>query len=202
MKDELNERDIDPNPIIQFKKWFDDAVAAKLLLPDAMTLATVTRDGKPSARMVLLKSVDEHGFTFYTNYNSRKANELDGTPWASLLFHWVQLQRQVRISGSVTRVSAEESDKYFQTRPRESQIGAHASPQSQVVANREELEREYKRIEELYRGKAVPRPAHWGGYCVTPSSIEFWKGRIGRLHDRILYELKLDGTWTIQRLAP
>ena len=202
MKDELSERDIDPDPIVQFKKWFDDAVAAKLLLPDAMTLATVTPDGKPSARMVLLKSVDKDGFTFYTNYNSRKASELGATPWATLLFHWVQLQRQVRVSGSIAKISAEESDNYFRTRPRESQISAHASPQSEVVADRDELVREYKRIEELYRGKPVPRPSHWGGYCLTPKSIEFWKGRIGRLHDRLLYELQSDGKWTIKRLAP
>lgn len=201
MKGELSERDIDPDPIQQFRKWYDDAVGAKLLLPDAMTLATVTTDGKPAARMVLLKSVDQHGFTFYTNYNSRKASELDASPWAALLFHWVQLQRQVRISGPAGRISTEESDAYFKTRPRESQISAHASPQSQVVAGREELEREYRRVEELYRGKIVPRPPHWGGYCLKPESIEFWKGRIGRLHDRILYE-RQSGGWTIKRLAP
>ncbi|HTK82522.1 MAG TPA: pyridoxamine 5'-phosphate oxidase [Bacteroidota bacterium] len=202
MKDELLERDADPDPIRQFKKWYDDARKAKILLPEAMTLATAGGDGKPSARMVLLKSFDQHGFIFYTNYESRKAKELTGSPAAALLFHWAQLQRQVRISGEATKVTAEESDAYFQTRPRESQISAHASTQSRVVTDRAELEKEYKRIEEKYRGKTVPRPANWGGYCVKPESIEFWKGRLGRLHDRLLYEKQSDGIWVIRRLAP
>ena len=202
IKGELNEQTIDPDPIRQFQQWLDDAVTSKLMLPESMTLATVTPDGKPSARMVLLKSVDERGFIFYTNYNSRKAKELDANGWAGLVFHWVELQRQVRIEGSVTKISTDESDAYFKTRPRDSQVGAHASPQSDVVTSREVLEENYKRIEELYRGKPIPRPSHWGGYCVKPTRIEFWKGRLGRLHDRILYELQSDGKWTIKRLAP
>ncbi len=202
IRGELSEQTINADPIKQFQQWFDDAKAAKIFLPDAMTLATVTANGKPAARMVLLKSVDDRGFTFYTNFNSRKAKELDAHSYAVLVFHWIELQRQVRIEGTVTKVSAEEADEYFKTRPRESQIGAHASPQSDVVASRKELEENYKRIEELYKGKSVPRPSHWGGYCVKPTSIEFWKGRLGRLHDRIQYELRSDGKWTIKRLAP
>jgi pyridoxamine 5'-phosphate oxidase len=202
MKEGLHEREVDPNPIVQFRTWYDDAVRAKIMMPDAMALATVTPEGAPAARMVLLKSVDDRGFTFYTNYDSRKAEELDRSQTAALLFHWVQFQRQVRISGSVSKISAQESDEYFRTRPRESQISAHASPQSRVVANRGELDREYKRYEELFRGKAVPRPERWGGYRLKPKTLEFWKGRIGRLHDRILYELQQNGDWKITRLAP
>jgi len=202
IRGELSEQTVDANPIKQFQQWFDDAKAAKIFLHDAMTLATVTADGKPSARMVLLKSVDERGFIFYTNFNSRKAKELDAHGYAALTFHWTELQRQVRIEGTVTKVSAYDADAYFKTRPRESQIGAHASPQSDIVASRNKLEENYKRIEELYKGKAVPRPLHWGGYCVKPTSIEFWKGRLGRLHDRIVYELQPDGKWIIKRLAP
>ncbi|HEV8537884.1 MAG TPA: pyridoxamine 5'-phosphate oxidase [Bacteroidota bacterium] len=198
----LDEQTIDPDPIRQFQGWLKDAVDAKLMLPESMALATAGADGKPSARMVLLKSADERGFVFFTNYNSRKAKELDATRWAALTFHWVELHRQVRIEGTAARISAEESDAYFATRPRESQLGAYASPQSDIVASREALDQNYKRIEELYRGKPIPRPFHWGGYRVKPVSIEFWKGRFGRLHDRILYDLQPDGSWGIKRLAP
>jgi pyridoxamine 5'-phosphate oxidase len=202
MNDELDEHTIARDPIKQFRAWFDDARSAKIMLPEAMTLATISDAGNPSARMVLLKTVDERGFIFYTNYLSTKSRELEGHPHAALVFHWDVLQRQVRISGTVTKISAEESDAYFRTRPRESQIGAHTSQQSSIVANREELETEYKRIEKMYEGKSIPRPVHWGGYCLSPKAIEFWKGRIGRLHDRILYEIQPDNRWIIKRLAP
>jgi pyridoxamine 5'-phosphate oxidase len=200
--DGLDEVNADADPLKQFQRWFAEAGAAGLPLPEAMTLATATADGKPSARMVLLKQVDARGFVFYTNYESPKARNLETNPVAALLFFWPQLERQVRIEGSVSRVSAAESDEYFQTRPRESQIGAHASPQSEVIANRELLERRFAELEEIYLDRAVDRPSHWGGYLLTPARIEFWKGRPGRLHDRLLYERQADGTWLRKRLAP
>jgi pyridoxamine 5'-phosphate oxidase len=201
-REELDEKSVDPNPIDLFRHWFDDAIASGLRLPDAMTLATATKDGKPSARMVLLKQVDDEGFVFYTNYRSSKAQELEENPQAALVCYWTQLDRQVRVEGSVTRVSPAESDEYFKTRPRESQIGAVASPQSEVVESREVLEKSFRELDELYRDRPVDRPAHWGGYRLKPERVEFWQNRTGRLHDRILYELKADGSWTIKRLAP
>jgi pyridoxamine 5'-phosphate oxidase len=198
----LDESSVDPDPIRQFQIWYKEARSTSLMLPESMTLVTVAADGTPSARMVLLKEVDERGFVFYTNYNSRKARELEENPRAALVFHWDQLQRQVRINGSCARISAEESDRYFATRPRESQIGAHASPQSQVVKNREELDKEVQRLEKEFAGQKVPRPAHWGGIRLNPDRIEFWKGRIGRLHDRLLYERSPGAGWTVRRLAP
>jgi pyridoxamine 5'-phosphate oxidase len=149
-----------------------------------------------------LKQVDERGFVFYTNYQSAKARELEANPNAALVFHWAPLEHQVRVEGTVTRISAAESDAYFQTRPRESQIGALASPQSQVIASREVLEDRAREIEKAYEGQVIKRPEHWGGYLLKPNRIEFWQGRLGRLHDRLLYELEPDGTWTIKRLAP
>jgi pyridoxamine 5'-phosphate oxidase len=198
----LNENAADPNPIEQFRKWFDEARATGMILPEAMTLATATADGKPSARVVLLKQFDEDGFVFYTNYRSAKARELDANPFASLVFYWSQLDYQVRIDGSVTRTPATESDEYFQTRPRESQIGALASPQSEVVPSREFLEQRFAELERQYHDRTIERPAHWGGYRLKPDRIEFWKNRPGRLHDRLLYERLPDGSWTIKRLAP
>jgi pyridoxamine 5'-phosphate oxidase len=198
----LDERDVDPNPIDLFKRWFEAATASGSRLPDAMTLATASKDGRPSARMVLLKGVDGDGFVFYTNYNSQKARELDENPRAALVLYWVQLDRQIRVEGTVARVSAAESDEYFRTRPRESQLGALASPQSEVVANRAVLEQSFRELEELYRDREVERPAHWGGYRLRPERIEFWQNRTGRLHDRIVYELIADGDWAIIRLAP
>ena len=199
---ELDERNVDANPIRQFQVWFDEAVGRGLPLAEAMTLCTATSDGKPSARMVLLKGVAESGFVFYTNYRSRKARELDANPFAALVFYWEPLERQVRVEGQVTRISADESDKYFQTRPRESQLGAIASPQSDVIESREILEQEFRELEEKYSDQTIERPAHWGGYRLTPERIEFWKGRPGRLHDRLLYELQADGSWARSRLAP
>lgn len=197
----LDEKTINRDPIEQFQAWFNDAIAAKLPLPEAMTLATATPDGKPSARMVLLKQVDEDGFVFFTNYKSTKAEQLDANPHAALVFYWSQLDRQVRVEGSVVRTSMEESRDYFRTRPRESQIGAWASAQSEVISNREALEQRAHEFEELYRDREIDCPEHWGGYRLMPERIEFWKSRIGRLHDRILYERNATG-WAIKRLAP
>jgi len=198
----LDEKLIDPNPVIQFQRWLDEAIAAHLPLPEAMTLATATTDGKPSARLVLLKRADENGFVFFTNYRSTKARDLDNNPFAALVFYWPQLERQVRVEGKVQRTSVAESQEYFQTRPRESQIGALASPQSEVISGREVLEQRAAELEQLYRDRTIECPTHWGGYRLLPERIEFWKGRVGRLHDRILYELEADGSWAIKRLAP
>ncbi|HEY0430595.1 MAG TPA: pyridoxamine 5'-phosphate oxidase [Pyrinomonadaceae bacterium] len=198
----LDENAVDPNPLNLFRGWLSDAKTAGIHLHEAMTLATATATGRPSARLVLLKQADERGFVFFTNYHSRKARELDANPQAALVFYWPQLERQVRVEGKVARVSAAESDAYFKTRPRESQLGAAASPQSEVVASREVLEQRFRELEEFYEGREVERPEHWGGYRVSPERIEFWKGRPGRLHDRILYERQGDEDWTISRLAP
>jgi pyridoxamine 5'-phosphate oxidase len=197
----LDENTIDRDPIKQFQLWFNDAIAAKLPMPDAMTLATATPDGKPSARMVLLKQVDGDGFVFFTNYQSEKAKQMDANPYAALVFYWSQLDRQVRVEGSVVRTSPQESRDYFRTRPRESQIGAWASPQSQAIARRDVLEQRAQELETLYCDREVDCPEHWGGYRLKPDRIEFWKSRIGRLHDRILYQRDGNG-WTISRLAP
>ena len=202
MNQTLDEHTALRNPVDQFKLWFNEANAANLPMANAMTLATSTQDGKPSARIVLLKEVDNRGFTFYTNFNSRKGQELTSNPHAALVFYWPDLGRQVRIEGLVKQISAEESDRYFQTRPRESQISAVVSPQSDVVTSREELERRWKELERQLAGHPVQRPPRWGGYCLKPTSIEFWQNRESRLHDRILYVLQSNGRWTISRLAP
>jgi pyridoxamine 5'-phosphate oxidase len=200
--DVLDEKRIERDPIKLFRFWFDEAIAANLPMPDAMSLATVTPDGRPTARMVLLKQVDAEGFVFFTNYQSSKAKQLEINPYAALVFYWVQLDRQVRVEGKVTRTSAAESAAYFKTRPRESQIGAWASPQSEVITAREVLEQRAHELAQQYCDREIDCPAHWGGYRLAPDRIEFWKSRLGRLHDRILYELQPDGTWTIKRLAP
>ena len=202
MMEGLNENEIERDPIRQFQLWYDDAIAAGLPMPDAMSLSTVTPDGRPTARMVLLKQVDAEGFVFFTNYNSNKAKQLEITPYAALVFHWTQLERQVRVEGQVSKTPAEESSAYFKTRPRESQIGAWASPQSEVVSAREVLEQRAQEVAEQYCDREIDCPAHWGGFRLAPDRIEFWKGRVGRLHDRILYELQPDESWTIKRLAP
>jgi pyridoxamine 5'-phosphate oxidase len=198
----LDEKEIDRDPIRQFQTWLDDAITAHIPLAEAMTLATSTPDGKPAARMVLLKQVDQNGFVFFTNYRSAKAQQLDANPYAALVFYWNLLERQVRVEGSVVRTSAEESREYFQTRPRESQIGAWASEQSEVIDGRDVLEQRARELETLYRDREIDCPEHWGGYRLKPERIEFWKGRVGRLHDRILYERDSSGLWTISRLAP
>jgi pyridoxamine 5'-phosphate oxidase len=198
----LDEKRIERDPIKQFQLWFDDALAAQIPLAEAMTLATATPEGRPSARMVLLKQVDDEGFVFFTNYHSAKAAQLDSNPHAALVFYWNRLDRQVRVEGKVERTSAEESKVYFQTRPRESQIGAWASPQSSVITGRDVLEQRAQELEDYYRDREIECPGHWGGYRLRPDKIEFWKSRVGRLHDRILYELTSDLTWSIKRLAP
>jgi pyridoxamine 5'-phosphate oxidase len=198
----LDEIGINRDPIRQFQSWLDEAVAAALPLPEAMTMATVSDDGQPHARVLLLKQVDDSGFVFFTNYLSSKAREIESNPAVALVFYWPQLERQVRVEGKVRKTSAEESREYFQTRPRESQIGAWASPQSQVIESRAVLEQRAADMEELYRGREIDCPEHWGGYRLWPERIEFWKGRIGRLHDRIVFERGADGSWLMQRLAP
>jgi pyridoxamine 5'-phosphate oxidase len=189
------------DPIAQFRAWFDDAARAGILMPEAMTLATATREGRPSARMVLLKGFDARGFVFFTNYGSRKARELGENAYAALCFHWTILQRQVRIEGSVTRTSAEESEAYFRTRERGSRIGAWASQQSATLDARATLEARVREIEAKYPGTDVPLPEFWGGFRVAPERIEFWQGRINRLHDRLLYS-KRGEQWQVTRLYP
>jgi pyridoxamine 5'-phosphate oxidase len=198
---ELAETDVDKNPIAQFGKWFKEALDAKLFEPNVMTLATADLSGKPSARILLLKGFDEHGFIFFTNYASQKGRDLQENPQAAMVFFWAELERQVRIEGKIVKVSEEESDSYFHSRPAGSQIGAHASPQSTVIPNREILEKRVQELTVAYAEKEVPRPEHWGGYLLQPSHIEFWQGRSSRLHDRIAYT-SVNGVWTINRLAP
>jgi pyridoxamine 5'-phosphate oxidase len=198
----LDESDVLPDPIEQFGVWFDEARAAKVPEPNAMTVATVGAGGAPSARIVLLKSFDARGFTFHTNYQSRKGEELAGNPRAALCFFWQPLERQVRIEGVVERTSPTESETYFRTRPVEAQVGAWVSQQSRPIASREELQSLLKQFKQRFGDGLVPRPEHWGGLRVVPSAIEFWQGRPSRLHDRILYTRQPDSTWTRQRLSP
>lgn len=200
-RQQLLETEVAPNPFNQFQTWFDQAIAADILEPNAMTLASATQAGIPSARIVLLKGVDERGFVFYTNYESRKGQELIDNPHASLVFWWGILERQVRIEGRVEKISDEETISYFHSRPIGSQLGAWASNQSRVVANREELEHRLDALTQQYENQEIPRPPHWGGFRVIPHAIEFWQGRPNRLHDRLLYRLEHD-TWIIERLAP
>jgi pyridoxamine 5'-phosphate oxidase len=198
-KDMLDISSMHPDPVVQFGIWMEDAIRQGIEEPTAMTLATVGADGKPSARMVLLKGFDKEGFVFFTNYDSRKGFEIEGNPDVALVFYWKELERQVRIEGRATKTTGAESDEYFKTRPVESQAGAIVSPQSQVIPNRKELE---SKLEELLSGnKELTRPKHWGGYHVFPEMIEFWQGRPGRLHDRIRY-LRHGNQWKIERLAP
>lgn len=193
---------VNKNPLIQFRKWFDEALLSNALEPSAMTLATISETGKPSARIVLLKGISNDRFYFYTNYQSQKGKELENNPACALTFFWPELERQVRISGFTERATAAESDEYFQSRPRGSQIGAWASPQSVVIKDRSLIEQRAKELEEKFKNdKVLPRPKQWGGYAVSPFEIEFWQGRPSRLHDRILYTL-IDKEWKLNRLAP
>lgn len=198
----LNEEEVADSPFLQFADWWQQAIESEIDEVNAMTLATASLEAVPSARIVLLKGYDEKGFVFYTNYESAKGRELAENPKASLLFFWKELERQIRITGIVEKVSAAESDDYFLSRPTGSQIGAWASPQSHVIENRSWLEKNVKRLEEKFSTEAVTRPPHWGGYRVKPVIIEFWQGRSSRLHDRLQYSLQENGTWKIERLAP
>ncbi|NII82498.1 pyridoxamine 5'-phosphate oxidase [Pedobacter riviphilus] len=197
----LDESDVDQDPIIQFKNWFQHAIDAQIYEPNVMTLATADKAGRPDARIVLLKGVDTDGFRFFTNYLSAKGKELKRNPYAALVFFWPELERQVRIEGTVEKLDKETSEEYFNTRPVDSQIGAVASPQSQVIPNRAFLEEKVEELKAKSANKGIAKPAHWGGYIVKPTRIEFWQGRSSRLHDRINFE-KVKGIWTKTRLAP
>lgn len=197
----LDETSVEADPIHQFDIWFKQALDAQLPEPNTMTLATVDARGYPSARIVLIKGVDERGFVFFTNYESRKGQDLAANPHASLLFYWIELERQVRIEGTVVKTSPEESDAYFASRPVGSRIGAWASEQSRIIANRAVLDAREKEFTERF-GENPPRPPHWGGYRLVPEAIEFWQGRPSRLHDRIVYTREADGRWHIGRLSP
>jgi pyridoxamine 5'-phosphate oxidase len=222
---ELRRKDLETDPIVQFKKWFDQATGARpsgrvrkffinlykslVMLSgveagdlNAMTLATVDSEGRPSARIVLLKGLDERGFIFFTNYDSRKGQELARNPQAALVFYWPDLARQVCVTGKVSQLPSAESEAYFRSRPRGSRLAALASRQSEVVPDRAVLEEKYRQLEAQYPGQDVPRPPHWGGYVLTPASIEFWQGRLNRLHDRFRYTRRADGSWSIERLSP
>lgn len=198
----LTEQQAKKDPIDQFSQWWEEAIAAEIEEVNAMTLATASSTGIPDARIVLLKEYDANGFVFFTNYTSAKGQQMEENPHATLVFFWKELERQVRISGRVERVSEEESDQYYNSRPEGSRIGAWASPQSQVIESREWLDQQDQQFRELFRSKPILRPPHWGGYRVKPIRIEFWQGRSNRLHDRLYYTLNQQGSWTMERLAP
>lgn len=198
----LQESDVQASAMEQFKTWWAEAVESAIEEVNAMTLATATAQGRPSARVVLLKGFDENGFVFFTNYHSSKAQEIEENPWVSLVFFWKELERQVRIEGSIQKIPAKDSDAYFHSRPVESRIGAWASPQSKVIASRNVIEDNVVELQKSFAGKEIDRPPHWGGYIVHPMLIEFWQGRSSRLHDRIQYTLNEEGQWEINRLAP
>jgi pyridoxamine 5'-phosphate oxidase len=198
----LRRRDLDPDPIKQFSNWFTAAIEAGIRDVNSMSLATVGQDGKPSVRVVLLKGFDQDGFVFFTNYESEKGRELDANPYTSFAFYWIEVDRQVRVSGPVEKSSREESERYFHSRPVASQLGAWASRQSRVIDGRRVLDARMAEMTERYGKGPVPLPPHWGGYCVKPEVIEFWQGRSNRLHDRFRYTRQTDGSWLIERLAP
>ncbi len=197
----LTEGELDPDPIRQFHRWFEAATLSAIPEPNAMVLATASPTGRPSARIVLLRGYDERGFVFFTNYESRKGRELEANPHAALVFHWHDLERQIRLEGPVARIRVEESDAYFQSRPAGSRLGAWASRQSEVIADREILEARIRALEQQYADGQIPRPEHWGGYRVVPTVLEFWQGRPSRLHDRLRYT-RSEGGWLLERLSP
>jgi pyridoxamine 5'-phosphate oxidase len=201
VRESLDEKDVARDPIVQFARWFQEALNSGFTEPNAMALATADAHGRPSARILLLKGYDSRGFVFFTNYESRKGRELEANPYASLLFHWVELERQVRIEGRVEKVAPEESEEYYRSRPLASRVGAWASPQSRVLTDRAALERKLGELAEQL-GEDPPRPPHWGGYRLAPECLEFWQGRPSRLHDRVRYTLVSAGNWNIERLAP
>lgn len=198
----LDESILDADPIVQFKRWYDEALAENARQADAMTLATATKDGLPSARVVLLKGVDRNGFLFFTNYHSRKGKEITENPNGAIVFHWPELERSVRVEGTLSKISPEESDAYFATRPRDGQLSSLASAESQPIGSRAELDRRYEELSKIYKGKTIPRPSHWGGYRLAPLRIEFWQQRYARLNDRVVYEKMKDGRWVKMRLQP
>ncbi len=197
----LHENELQYDPLKQFQKWFDEVISSGLYEPNAMHLST-SAEGRPASRIVLLKGLDTHGFVFFTNYSSRKGKEMEENPLVALTFFWKELERQVRIEGKIEKTTPEESDAYFASRPRGSQIGAWVSDQSEVIENRDFLESRQKALEEKFTDLPVPRPPHWGGYRLIPDYIEFWQGRPSRLHDRLAYSKKVDGDWKIERLSP
>lgn len=199
---QLLEAEAETDPVKQFTKWWEEALEAKIDEPNAMTLATASADGFPSARIVLLKNFSEKGFSFYTNYKSFKGRQLEENPKACLVFFWKELERQVRITGLVEKLDTISNDIYFYSRPTASQVGAMVSPQSQVIPNRESLQQQFQSLQKEYEGKKIDRPLHWGGYLVKPVIIEFWQGQPGRLHDRLQYTLAENGEWKMERLAP
>lgn len=201
-RSELSEASVAPDPFQQFAVWFQDALSAGVAEANAMTLATATSDGRPSARMVLLKGYDPRGFVFYSNYDSRKGRELAENPWAALVFFWPELERQVRITGAASRVPREESEAYYRSRPLGSRIGAWASRQSEVIDGREGLERRVRELAAEFEGREPPLPPNWGGYRLSPDSVEFWQGRPSRLHDRLRYRRAEGGAWVLERLSP
>jgi len=201
-RESLSKSDLDPDPIAQFRVWLDDARDAGIRLPEAVALATVDAGGRPSVRHVLLRGLDERGFVFYTNYESRKGRELEGNTRAGMAFYWRELDRQVCVTGTVERTSREESEAYFRTRPREARLGAWASRQSEIASSREELDARYREMDARYSGEDVPLPPNWGGYRLAPEAVEFWKGREHRLHDRFRYTRQSDASWVIERLFP
>jgi pyridoxamine 5'-phosphate oxidase len=198
----LSEKDVAENPIAQFSKWWKEAIDSQIDEVNAMVLATADANGIPSARIVLLKDFDEKGFVFFTNYQSKKGQDIAANPNVSLVFFWKELERQVNICGSIEKISAEESDNYFQSRPEGSRIGAWASPQSTVIADRNIIENNFHQYQEKFGANHIPKPDHWGGYLVKPNSVEFWQGRSSRLHDRLKYRSTAEGIWILERLAP